>query len=126
MPRWIKFNLFGITWAILIAVLSLTPLEHMPEYELWLDYGTDEFFHAFFYAALVLINIVGFSKQTQYSRLRLYPLRNSLAIAFVFGLVIEILQTIFVPLRGFEWLDLVANGVGCLLGWFAFYILYKY
>ena len=47
-------------------------------------------------------------------------------IIFVMSAVIEVLQATVVASRGAEWLDLVANILGLIAGYFAFMIVGKW
>lgn len=87
-------------YALLLLTLSLIPLSG------GIPGGNDKLAHLLGYAALAGL-------------LRLaWPQRGHgllWLLAFLYGVMIECLQSLL-PWRGFEWLDMVANGVGAALG----------
>ena len=125
MARWVKFNLFGIIWAAVIGLLCLTPASQMPKFDLGYPFYSDKFLHLFFYAVLTLLLIQGLGKQTEFIKLRLFNYRYAIIIAISYGIIIELLQ-LLIPGRSFDLLDILANGIGTLVGMFFFYILFRY
>ena len=49
-----------------------------------------------------------------------------LLAAWGYGIAMEFVQKYFIPLRSFDIADIIADGVGCLLGfYFTRYLLYR-
>ncbi len=101
--RWLAWTTRLIGWLLLllVGVLSLINLAEAPVDDvLW-----DKLNHAIAYAA-----IAGWWAA-------LLPGRRwkAAAVALVFGLMMEGVQGLL-PYRAFEWADMLANGVGVLLG----------
>lgn len=94
--RW----LFAAT-AVLVMVLSLTPLE--PDAP---SLGWDKANHM---AAFTLLALLG-------CRAYPYRTRNVLVGLLAYGGLIEVLQS-FTSYRRAEWADLLADALGLLLGW---------
>ncbi|WP_432412643.1 VanZ family protein [Rasiella sp. SM2506] len=88
----------------------------MPSTELPID----KFVHVSIHAGLFFIwSLYFFRKQNNTIVTRTFAL---VAIScLLYGIIVEALQEKFVPLRHSDVLDLVANGVGILLGAIVFY-----
>ncbi|WP_296619434.1 VanZ family protein [Marivirga sp.] len=109
---------------MLILLLGLTPGESMPITNVWDFLSFDKIAHFFVFAVLVFLFILGFSKQYTFLFFRYYAVPLAIGISILYGLIIEIGQT-FIPERGLEPLDILANTIGVFAGWFAFYMIYK-
>ncbi len=77
------------------------------------------------FGILVLLMIVGFTKQYAYAYLRKYAVPLSLSISIGYSILIEVIQ-IPIPGRYMEFMDIVANTLGCFIGYGIFYLIYKY
>ena len=116
-----KYNYQGISWALLILMLSGFPGEQFERSKI--D-NADIFVHTFLYAVLFFLLSVGFLKQTTFKNLKIYTLRKTFFISVVFGALIEVLQaTVFIN-RSFQLSDIVFNTVGALLGSACFGAIY--
>lgn len=116
-----KYNYQGISWALLILMLSGFPGEQFERSKI--D-NADIFVHSFLYAVLFFLLSVGFLKQTTFKSLKIYTLRKTFFISVVFGALIEVLQaTVFIN-RSFQLSDIVFNTVGALLGFACFGAIY--
>lgn len=120
----LRYNLFGIIWFLLILLLGLTPGESMPITNVWELLSFDKIAHFFVFAVLSFLLILGFSKQYTFLFFRYYAVHLAIGISLLYGLIIEIGQT-FIPERGLEPLDILANTIGVFAGWFVFYVIYK-
>ncbi|WP_375580969.1 VanZ family protein [Marivirga tractuosa] len=120
----LRYNLFGIIWFLLILLLGLTPGESMPITNVWEFLSFDKIAHFFVFAVLSFLLILGFSKQYTFMFFRYYAVPLAIGISLLYGLIIEIGQT-FIPERGLEPLDILANTIGVFAGWFVFYVIYK-
>jgi VanZ family protein len=120
--EFLRYNLFGIIWGLLIAFLVLLPGQEMPPTGDLLLF--DRVAHAFVFMVWVLLLIVGFKKQTTVLYLHYYAERAAIFIALLYSALLEELQ-FFSAGRTFEWEDLLMNTVGVLMGWILFFIIYK-
>jgi VanZ family protein len=111
---------------MIIVFLTLFPGKEMPDMSIWDMFSFDKAAHIFVFSILVLLMIVGFTKQYQYAALRKHAVRYALMISILLGFLIEILQSILISSRSFEFLDLLADIFGSLLGFVLFYIIYKF
>lgn len=120
----LKYNLFGIIWFLLILLLGLTPGESMPSTNVWDFLSFDKIAHFGVFAILCFLLILGFSKQYTFLFIRYHAVLLAIGISFFYSLVIELFQTM-IPDRGLEFGDIVANSLGVFAGWFVFYLIYK-
>lgn len=120
-----RYNVFGISWAIIILLLILMPGKDMPDTDIWSILTFDKFAHFFVFAVLVFLLIVGFIKQHTYIRLRFNAVRSALLISIGYGLLLEIGQSLIAG-RTFDLTDVLANMIGCFLGSLLFYMVYKF
>ena len=116
-----KYNYQGITWALLILMLSGFPGEQFERSQIE---NADIFVHTFLYAVLFFLLSVGFLKQTTFKRLKIFTLRKTFIITVFYGILIEVLQaTVFIN-RSFQMSDIVFNTVVALLGFTCFGAIY--
>lgn len=121
----IRYNLFGIIWGVIILILTLSPGVYMPETPDWKFLRFDIFAHFFVFGVFVLLLALGFIKQDTYQSLKQYPVLIAIIIGIVYGILIEIVQG-WIPGRQFDYFDMVANAIGCFTGSGIFYIMRKY
>ena len=119
-----RYNLLGILWAILILILYGLPGQDFPDLSFWEMLSFDKFIHAFMFAVLVLLLIVGFKKQYSYKKLRYNSMKVSVGVAFIYGSLLEFFQEILFIERYSDWFDFIANTAGCFLGLSLFYLIY--
>lgn len=121
-----RYNLFTFCWLLLILLLTLTPGQAIPDTSLWEELiNVDKVVHFLIFSILVLLMIIGFTKQYRFASVRKYAIPAALGISIGYGLLIELIQ-IIIPDRGFELMDVVANTIGCFIGYAVFYLIYKY
>lgn len=76
------------------------------------------------FGTLSFLMIVGLKKQSESTYLHFHAIVVSVTVTIIYGASIECLQ-LFVPGRSFEWLDLIANTIGAVLGYIMFLVIYK-
>jgi len=108
----------------MILLATLLPSSSMPSLSIWDLFSFDSFAHAFLFAGLSFLMIVGLTKQFTYPKLRHYAIRSSLFISSMFGILIELLQHFFVYGRQGDIIDVLANTIGCLIGMLLFKLIY--
>ena len=96
----------------------------MPSLSVWELFSFDSFAHAFLFAVLCFLMIVGLTKQFTFPKLRHFAIRASLLISSMFGIFIELMQHFFIYGRQGDIIDVVANTIGCLLGIVLFKLIY--
>lgn len=121
----LRYNAFGIVWALLIFFLVLMPGKNMPDTHLWNMLTFDKVAHFAVFAVLVFLLTIGLTKQHTYVWLRFNATRTALMAGVGYGVLLESVQAV-VPDRTFEPADLLANVIGALLGTAFFYFVYKF
>jgi len=119
-----RYNLFGIIWIVIILLLGVTPGKSMPLTNLWDLLSFDKAAHFMVFSVLCFLLIIGFTKQYAYLFFRFNAVKLAVGFSFVFGLLIELCQG-FIPGRGLEFWDMVANSLGAFSGMGIFYLIYK-
>ena len=121
-----KYNYPAALWAVFIAVSSGLPGSYIPGFvDFWDWLGWDKIFHIFVFSVLTLLLMRGLYLQNSYPRLRSRHIVLSLGFGIVFGLLMEVMQRFFFVGRSGNAYDLLADAVGCLLGWLIFYLAMK-
>lgn len=104
--QWIPF----IFWTILIAILSTGSSVQAP-FDLGDVIGIDKVGHFFFYCIHAIL-LAWASTASKFKT----PLLVIFFISALYGIVLEFVQYSFYPNRYFEYLDILANIIGSLLG----------
>ncbi len=120
----LRFNLYTIVWAIFIFILVLLPGQQMPDLRGNYLLSIDKLAHGFVFCVLVLLMIIGFTKQFRFPKLRNNALRYALYISVAYALILEILQFSSTG-RTVEFFDAGANLLGCTCGWLLFLAIYR-
>src|SRR5690606_27371840 len=120
----LQYNLFGICWAAIILILTVSPGHEMPKTLDWNLLGFDTFSHFAVFGLLTLLLIVGFAKQFTFKKIRDNAIGFAISIGILYGILIEGIQSM-VPGRYFDVADILANSIGCLTGFIGFYLIYK-
>lgn len=115
----ISFKKFlpGIAWFFIVGILTLMPGKDVPEVG-WLNIPhLDKLVHVVMFGGLTLFFSLPFLKSTfpQHRKITIF-IRISLCM-ILWGLIIEIIQKLFIPGRGFEWLDVIADTVGVVIAY---------
>lgn len=97
----------------------------MPDTHIWSLLTFDKFAHFFVFAIQVFLLTVGLTKQHTYIWMRFKAGKLALATGITYGFLLELMQS-FIPDRTFEPSDMLANTIGCFLGSFLFYMVYKF
>ncbi len=119
-----RFILLSTIWTILVIAVSLIPSTSFDAQQFEIE-GLDKVIHLSMYTLMTLFWSTGLKRQHQSKKVR----KNAFLIAvfggFLIGLILEILQEYIVSSRSFDWLDLIANGIGCIFGVIVFKLLYR-
>jgi len=107
--RFYKYHLPVYVWAACIFLVSSLSLAQLPA-----PGPSDKIAHLIEYAVLGFL-LVRALQQSESKTTRNHALSLTLAIGILYGLSDEVHQ-IFVPLREFEILDILADAVGCIAG----------
>jgi hypothetical protein len=107
---------FAYLWAILITFLCGANGNNIPHFSITNLLGFDKLAHMLLFGTETLLIAIANNK--------FFINKNNFKIIFpafllgtIFGIIIEILQaTVFIN-RSFDYLDMLANGIGCVLAW---------
>jgi hypothetical protein len=101
---------FSVTWAIIIIALCATPGQYVPSAK-WLDLlSFDKFVHAsIFFVQCSLLIFVSKKYHSNENYLWLY-----FSACILFGGALEIMQAKVFSNRSGDWLDFIANSIGCI------------
>ncbi len=109
----------GIVYTLVLTLLLLFPSTDVP------DLGVpflDKIGHVGLFSFLVLIWVTYSWVASEGVHTRLFRV---VSLAFLYGIVIEVLQELFFQPRTADIWDVVANSVGIVLGWLIFYVFRK-
>lgn len=112
----IKLYKFAYLWAITATILCGTNGNSLPHFEFSSLLRIDKIAHLLLFGTETFLIAIAYKKA--------YPNRSNFKIIFpafvigtLFGVVIEILQATVFPNRTFDYMDMVANTLGCLVAW---------
>jgi VanZ family protein len=120
----IKQLLPALAWSLIILLLYGVPGSDIPRMDLMSLLSMDKLAHAGFFAMQVHLLITAFRKQTRSPICKYNAIRLSIAISAGYGIVLELIQGAVFSERTTDWLDLLANLVGCGLGFLLFRLVY--
>jgi len=101
----------------MITTLLCIPGTELPKFKwdnrIWLD----KWVHVFFFMVLVILwsNAYSGKKNIQNNIEKIFF--KIMILAFLYGILMEIVQKSFILNRSFDLLDILANGAGCFIGY---------
>jgi VanZ family protein len=105
----------AITYTLLITAALLTPITDPPKIDIPL---ADKVVHLIINAGLFVVwGSYVFSTKTKAVKSNTFSLL--FACMFFYGILIEVVQGSFIPTRGADFFDVIANVLGLILGAFA-------
>ena len=107
----------GLVYTLLITVAFLSPAAEVPKVNI--PY-LDKVFHVLIHCALSFIWL-WFAFSNDKYHISIKTVIVVLVLCFSYGIAIEAAQHWFTVSRQFDLLDVLANGVGSLLGFLSFY-----
>jgi VanZ family protein len=120
----LKFHLYSILWAVFIALMSFYPGRELPRIDFWELLAFDKFMHISCYAVLLFLMINGTMKQYRFSTKRFKIGSSIFMLCFFYGILLETLQPVVMSDRIFDYFDIIANLIGCILGIFIYNFVY--
>ena len=104
---------FGIVYTTFITVALLFPnTDYLPKVDLLIP--IDKLIHVLISLILVFIWLLYFFKRQRFIVLNL--LIKVIITCFIYGILIEVFQQLFVTTRQADFLDVLANSIGLILG----------
>jgi VanZ family protein len=114
----------ALLWSAFILLLCGLPGSDFPDMSPWRLLSFDKFVHCFMFLVLVLISIGSLKKQISYKIVKYNAIKIALAWAIFLGIASEVLQGLVFAERSADIYDAIANTIGALLGFVAFYLIY--
>ena len=121
----LQHSVFAILWTIVLSTLCGLPGNSFPDLSLWALLRFDSFAHAFVFAVFSFLWAVAFRKQRQFAWLYKYSISAAFIFSIIYGVLIEFLQYAIFFRRSADFLDMVSDALGGLIGIIIFYIIYK-
>jgi VanZ family protein len=109
----------GIFYTLFITVALLAPVSEIPKVEIPF---LDKLVHVIMHALLIIIWLA-YVFLGDKSHISIKNIFVVLFICFSYGIIIEALQHWFTLSRKFDFFDIIANGIGDLLGLLSFWIV---
>jgi len=104
---------FYIGWVLFIGLLTLLPGKAVPQLD-WNFLSLDKIIHFSLFSIMAFLGSISF--KISFGLTKAYKsIMFSLFIAILYGTILEYLQT-FIPDRGFDYADLIANIGGSIVG----------
>ena len=114
----------AITYTLLITAALLTPITGAPKIEIPF---ADKMVHLIINAGLFMVwASYVFSVKTNTKTKKTYTLPLLFVCTLLYGILIEVVQGSFIPTRGADFFDVVANLCGLILGFFAVKLTKKF
>jgi VanZ family protein len=118
VSKGVLYFLPAILWAILIYFLSTTSGDNLPKFNLL---SIDKIGHLLFYAALTFWLLWAAKKNAVYN---IVSILLAVSVAGLYGVALEWRQA-FLPHRSFDYADMLANFMGCMLGLLSFGLCWR-
>ena len=117
--RLFTYRIAAVTWFLIMTILFLLPGSSFPR-ESWLDtLRVDKLAHVGLFAVLVFLCYSAFYPTP------LRPLLLTIILSTIYGLMIEVIQGLWIANRSFDFLDLAADTMGGFAGFFVWLRVYK-
>jgi VanZ family protein len=115
--KFFYYNRPGISWALLILILSSITPPSIQIPDLFDLLAPDKIAHFIFYAIFVILFTLGFSKMPPGNRWSRNQFSIPLIGGVIYGGLIELYQGHVLTNRTADYVDFIANCIGSLIGW---------
>ena len=112
----IKSYKYAYLWAILTTFLCGTNGNNIPQFSFKDLFGIDKLAHMLLFGTETFLIAIATQKLDDYKS-SFQIILPAFLIGTVFGIIIEILQATLFTNRSFDYLDMLANTIGCALAW---------
>jgi VanZ family protein len=119
-----KIYKYAYLWAIVVTILCGTNGNSLPHFDFSSLIRIDKIAHLFLFGTETFLIAIA-AKKLYYDKTKFQIIFPAFLIGTAFGIIIEILQaTVFIN-RSFDYLDMIANTIGCALAWIILEIRFK-
>jgi hypothetical protein len=112
----VKSYKYAYLWAILATFLCGTNGHNIPQFSITNLFGIDKLAHMLLFGTETLL-IAMATKKLDASKNSFQIIFPAFLIGTLFGIIIEIMQATVFTNRSFDYLDMLANTIGCALAW---------
>lgn len=112
----LKTYKYAYLWAILATFLCGTNGHNIPQFSFTDLFGIDKLAHMLLFGTETFLIAIATQKLDDYKS-SFQIILPAFLIGTVFGIIIEILQATLFTNRSFDYLDMLANTIGCALAW---------
>lgn len=112
----LKTYKFAYLWAIIVTGLCGTNGKNLPHFEFSSIFKIDKVAHMVLFGTETYLIALASRKMNQ-AATNFQIIFPAFLLGTGFGIIIEILQATVFPNRSFDYLDMVANTIGCLIAW---------
>lgn len=112
----IRYYLAPIFWAGVILFLSSVPSNDLPDFSFWTLFTFDKFAHVAMYGVLSFQIMKACVRQYANWSIRYNAVKVTFFTATLYGGLIEIFQAYVLTDRHGDWMDLISNIVGIIVG----------
>ncbi len=120
----IRYYLAPLFWAGIILFISSIPSNDLPDFSFWTLLSFDKFAHLAMYSVLSFQVIKSCIRQYANKKIRYYAVRVTFVTCTIYGGMIELFQEYVLLDRTGDWMDLIANIVGIILGIVLFKLIF--
>jgi VanZ family protein len=121
----LKLYKYAYLWAIIVTFLCGMNGKNLPHIEFDSLIRIDKLAHLILFGTETYLIAIAYKKT--YTQVKINKLLlPAVLIGVVFGVIIEILQATVFPNRSFDYMDMVANTIGCLIAWLILYKIYNH
>lgn len=112
----IKIYKYAYLWAILTTFLCGTNGHNIPSFSFSNLIGIDKLAHMLLFGTETFLIATATKKLYSYKS-SFQIILPAFLIGTVFGIIIEILQATVFTNRSFDYIDMLANAIGCAMAW---------
>lgn len=112
----IKSYKYAYLWAIIATFLCGTNGHNIPQFSITNLLGIDKLAHMLLFGTETFLIAIATKKHYAYKS-NFQIILPAFLIGTMFGIIIEILQATVFTNRSFDYLDMLANTIGCALAW---------
>jgi VanZ family protein len=116
---------WSFLWTIVVGFLYLMPGKDLPTVSIWELVNFDKAAHAIVFAIFAVIALTGLHRQVRYPKLRNHAAVIVVGVGTAYGAILELMQGAFAAGRVTEFADMLANLIGCVVGFVIFRIIYR-
>jgi VanZ family protein len=120
----LRYFLAPLFWASTILFFSTIPAEDLPNFSFWRLFSFDKVIHAAMYGLLAFLVMKAALRQYSSWYLRYNAVKVTAIGVTAYGALIELYQELLLTDRYGDWMDVLANLIGTILGICIFRIIF--